>query len=151
MFLLSLVLVFSFPSYSMSLCVNVEQANLREEPSASARLAWTVGKYMPLMMVKQKGPWYQVKDFEGKKMWIFGKLVSTRIDCSVVRVDKTILREGPGTQFGKTPLGTAHKYMPFKKLDRDGAWLKLQDDFGYRHWVYEKNLWEPLAYSQITY
>ena len=65
--LLSLLLVFSFPSYSMALCVNVDQANLREQPSADSKLAWTVGKYMPLMMVKQKGPWYQVKDFEGKK------------------------------------------------------------------------------------
>lgn len=144
-------LVFSFPSYSNALCVTVDQANLRAEPSADAQLTWTVGKYMPLVMVKQKGAWYQVKDFEGKKMWIFNKLVSSKIDCAVVSVDKTTLREGPGTNFGKTPLGLAHKYMPFKKLDRDGAWLKLQDDFGYRHWVYEKNLWEPLAYAQITY
>lgn len=148
---LLVLIVFAIPSYSKALCVKVDQANLRSKPSAKAKLTWTVGKYMPLLAVKRKGSWYQVKDFEGKKMWIFSKLVSSRIDCAVIKVNKSILREGPGRKFAKTPLGSAHKYMPFKKLDRDGAWLKLQDDFGYRHWVYEKNLWEPLAYSNITY
>ncbi|MCJ8276666.1 MAG: hypothetical protein HRT44_10540 [Bdellovibrionales bacterium] len=149
--LLAIVFVLSIPNYSSALCVIKDQANLRMKPSSKSKLAWTVGKYMPLKEVKQKGDWYLVKDFEGKRMWIWSKLVSDRIDCAVIKVNTSILRSGPGKKFAKTALGTAHKYMPFKKLDRDGAWLKLQDDYGYRHWVYENNLWEPLEYAQMSF
>ena len=147
-----IILVFLLGSSSAwSLCVKVDQANLRAQPSARSKLLWTVGKYMPLLPVKQKGAWIQVKDFEGKKMWIHGGLVSRRLDCAVVKVSKTNLRKGPGVRFGKTPLNSARRYMPFKKIKRDGAWLKLQDDYGYKHWVFEKSLWEPLAYANLTY
>lgn len=146
--LLSLML---WPQNSWSLCVKVSQANLRARPSAKSKLLWTVGKYMPLLGIKQKGAWVQVKDLQGKKMWIHGGLVSDSFDCAVVRVSKSVLRKGPGTKFKKTHLSSAYRYMPFRKLGRDGAWLKVQDDYGYKHWVFEKNVWEPLEYSKLTY
>jgi hypothetical protein len=145
----SLILLFVtlYIQISWGLCVSASQANLRAKPSASSELVWTVGKFMPLLPVSQ----IEVKDLEGKKMWVFGSLVTDRYDCAVIRVPNSILRSGPGTQFNKTALNIAHRYMPFKKLERDGAWLHLQDDYGYKHWVYEKSLWEPLEYSQISY
>lgn len=121
------------------------------KPDAGAPLAWTVGKYMPLLELKRKGSWYLVRDLEGKKMWIYSSLVTDRYDCAVIKAKTTNLRKGPGTKFGKTHLAQAHRYHPFKKLDRDGGWLKLEDDYGYKHWVFEKNLWEPLNYSTLTY
>ena len=138
-------------SNGWALCVKVSKANLRAKPSAKSKLVWTVGKYMPLLEIKQKGSWIQVRGLEGKKMWIHGGLVSTRLDCAVVKVSKTNLRKGPGTRFGKTLLQSARRYMPFRKIERDGAWLRLQDDYGYKHWVFEKSLWEPLAYSSLSY
>ena len=106
---------------------------------------------MPLLAVRQQGDWILVKDLEGKKMWVYRKLVSEKIDCAVVKVGKAILRKGPGTEFSRTSLSFAHRYMPFKKLQREGAWLYLQDDYGFKHWVIENNLWEPLAYSRVNY
>ena len=140
-----------FLSKAQALCVKVHQANLRAKPSAKGELLWTVGKYMPLYPLKEKGDWIYVKDLEGKKMWIHGGLVTDSIDCAVIRVKKTSLRKGPGTEFHRTALSYANRYAAFKKLEREGAWLHLKDDYGYDHWVYEKNLWEPLAYSQLTY
>jgi len=148
LFFLSLIFI---PFTASALCVNVSQANLRSKPSKKGRVLWTVGKYMPLIGIRSKGNWVNVKDLDGKKMWIHGGLVSEDIDCAVVKVNNSSLRNGPGTNFSKTLLSYAGKYMAFKKLGRDGAWLQLQDDFGHKHWVFEKNLWEPLAYSNVTY
>ena len=149
--LVTLSFVFFFPNYSWGLCVTAGKANLRSKPSSKGKLIWTVGKYMPLIQVKRKGSWYQVKGLEGKKMWISSGLVTSRIDCAVIRVPSSILRKGPGKRFPTTPLRIAYKYTPFKKMDRDGAWLKLKDDFGYDHWVHESNLWEPLEYTRLNY
>lgn len=138
-------------SQAGAICVSAEQANLRSGPSANSKLLWTVGKYMPLLALEQKGSWVQVQDFEGKKMWIFANLVSTDIDCAVVKVSVANLRKGPGAKFPQTPLSFAHKFMPFKKIGRDGAWLHIQDDYGYKHWVVENNIWEPLNYTKLSY
>lgn len=134
-----------------ALCVQAPQANLRAEPKADAKLIWTVGKYMPLLALKQKGSWIQVRDVDGARAWIHESLVSDQFDCAVVRVGKAQLRKGPGTEFANTPLSTADKYMPFKKLQREGAWLYLEDDYGFKHWVVENNIWEPLAYTRLNY
>lgn len=134
-----------------ALCVIAQKANLRAEPSSNGKKLWTVGKYMPFIEVDERGGWYLVKDLEGKKMWIAKGLVTDEIDCAVIRVKKSVLRKGPGKEFGKTPLTYAGKYMPFKKLQRDEAWLYLEDDFGFKHWVYERNVWEPLAYTRLNY
>jgi SH3-like domain-containing protein len=138
-------------SSAFALCVSANQANLREGPSTQAKLVWTVGKYMPLMPIEQKGAWVQVKDLDGQKMWIYSSLVTNDFDCMAVRVSKANLRKGPGVKYPKTPLGFAHKYMPFKKIRRDGAWLQVQDDYGFKHWVVENNIWEPLNYTQLSY
>lgn len=140
-----------FLSPLWAICVSATQANLRTEPSANGKVIWTVGKYMPLMALEQKGDWIQVRDLDGQKSWVHGGLVTDEFDCAVVKITKSTLRKGPGTQFAKTPLSIAHKYMPFKKVDRDGAWLHIEDDYGFKHWVYENNLWEPLAYTQLNY
>ena len=148
---LIVLLVFLKPSLSHALCVTSAKANLRAAPSATSQLLWTVGKYMPLLEVGRKGAWYKVKDVDGKIAWIFRDLVSSRIDCAVIRVSSSILRNGPGKRFPKTPLGRAFKYSPFKKIERDGGWLKLQDDYGKKHWVFENNIWEALEYSRLSY
>lgn len=141
----------ALPSAGWSLCVSVEQANLRAEPKANAKLLWTVGRYMPLLELDQKGSWYLVKDLEGKKMWIHSGLVSEDFDCAVIKVNQSNLRVMPTASASKTPLSVAYKYMPFKKLQREENWLYLQDSYGGKHWVVDSNLWEPLAYTQLSY
>lgn len=50
-----------------------------------------------------------------------------------VKVPEANLRQGPGTQYEKT--WAVYKYMPFKKIDSQGAWLKVKDVDGETHWV----------------
>ena len=148
---LMVLIVMLKANVSHALCVIADKANLRAEPSSKGRLVWTVGKYMPFLQIGRKGSWFKVKDMDGQVMWVFNKLVSTRIDCAVIKVRQSLLRNGAGKRYPTTPLTKAFKYTPFKKLDRDDAWLKLQDDYDGKHWVHESDVWEPLEYSRLNY
>ncbi len=148
-FFISCVLL--LPQWGHSLCVSVSQANLRAEPKASSKLLWTVGRYMPLLEVDYQNGWYLVKDLEGKKMWIYSSLVSEDFDCAVIKVSTTNLRSLPNPTAPQTPLSVAYKYQPFKKLQREENWLYLQDSYGGKHWVIDRNLWEPLEYTKVSY
>jgi hypothetical protein len=84
-------------------------------------------------------------------MWIYSTLVSEDIDCAVIRVSQSNLRTQPSAQSAATPLSVAYKYQPFKKLQREENWLYLQDAYGGKHWVIDRNLWEPLEYTTLSY
>lgn len=148
---LMVIAISLLPGPVWGLCVSASQANLRAKPSAKSKLLWTAGRYMPLVLEKDQGGWLLVKDVDGQRAWISRNHVSDDIDCAVIRVNQSSLRSGPGTEFKKTPLQSAFKYTPFRKLQREGAWLYLQDLYGQKHWVIEGNLWEPLAYTQLNY
>ncbi len=148
-FILSGLLI--WPQIGYSLCVNVSQANLRAGPKANSKLLWTVGRYMPLLEVDLQDGWYLVKDVDGKKMWIYSTLVTDEFDCAVIKVSSTNLRSMPDSKAAQTPLSVAYKYQPFKKLQREDNWLYLQDSYGGKHWVIDRNLWEPLEYTTLSY
>ena len=51
-----------------------------------------------------------------------------------VKTSDANLRSGPGTKHKKT--WEVFKYMPFKKVGRQGNWYKVKDVDGDIHWVY---------------
>lgn len=53
-----------------------------------------------------------------------------------VKVSDANLRSGPGTNYRKT--WEVFKYMPFKRLSKNGNWYRVQDVDGDRHWIYKK-------------
>lgn len=134
-----------------ALCVSVAKANLRARPSVNSPITWRVGRYMPLLKLSSRGKWYKVQDLEGTKHWVYRRLVSSQMDCVVVKNRFTNLRTGPGTKYKKSAMLFAERYFAFKKLDRDGGWLKVQDDYGMNYWVFDRNVWEPLRYSTIRF
>ncbi|NOX20095.1 MAG: SH3 domain-containing protein [Nitrospirae bacterium] len=140
---LSLILMMIFGSFSlaMGLCVISEEANLRSGPGTNYDKNWQVFKYMPLKKIKKKGKWYKVKDVDGDVHWIYGKLVTDKIKCAVVKVDKANVRKGPGTNYPKTDFSPAIKYDSFKVLKKKGPWYKLVDEFGQVGWIHKKLLW----------
>ncbi|RMG70824.1 MAG: SH3 domain-containing protein, partial [Nitrospirae bacterium] len=81
------------------------------------------------------------KDVDGDVYWIYGKLVSNKIRCAVVKVDKANVRRGPGTRYRKTDFSPAIKYDSFRILRRKGLWYKVKDEFGQVGWIHRKLLW----------
>lgn len=106
---------------------------------------------MPLNKVDQKGSWIQVEDLDGAKHWVARSTVSNRINCVVVKSRSAPLRQGPGTKYPSSEPSFADRYTPFKKLNRDGAWIELQDEFRGKFWVYETNVWFPVMRTRISF
>lgn len=63
-------------------------------------------------------------------------LVSTPAfaDALCVHVAEANLRQGPGTQHGKS--WEVFRYMPFKRLAQRGNWYQVEDVDGDRHWIH---------------
>jgi SH3-like domain-containing protein len=145
------LIAMAFTSLSHALCVTSDRVKLRAKPDAKAKVTWVVDRYMPLLQVEKKGAWIQVADVDNSKHWVHARNVSGKIDCLVVKSKVAKLRLGPGTEYHPTDLGAARRYSTFKKMGRDDAWLKVQDDYGKDHWVHEDAIWEPRSYRRVSF
>jgi len=136
---LAFILIFS--GYASALCVKVPLANLRSGPDTKHEKTWHVFKYMPFKKLAKKNSWYKVQDVDGDEHWIFSKLVTSKFNCAVVKVDKVNIRSGPGTNFGKEEFSPAIKYDSYKVLKTQGLWVKVVDEFDNIGWISRKLLW----------
>ena len=135
------VSIFTLSSLSFALCVNVSDANLRKGPGTNYEKTWEVFKFMPFKKISAKGNWYKVKDLDGDRHWIFKKLVTGKFECGVVKREKINVRTGPGTKYSLSGLSPALKYDSFRILERKSTWVRVQDEFGDKGWIFRKLLW----------
>jgi len=138
---LLVTLVLAFNSHALALCVNVPEANLRGGPGTKYEKRWLVFRYTALKKIARRKGWYKVRDVDGDLHWIYGRLVTDRFRCAVVKVEKANVRTGPGTRFKKSSMSPAIKYDSFKVIKRKGAWVKVMDEFGDKGWIHRKLLW----------
>lgn len=135
-----------------ALCVSATQANLRSGPSAKSAVTLSVGKFTPLLELDKKGRWYKVKDVDGAVHWVYSSLVTSRIQCLIIKVSTANIRTGPGSQHPLAPYPIANRYFAFKKLDSDEAWLKIQSPSGKGpFWVHENLVWRALRVQSIGF
>ena len=137
--LVLLTIILSSNSYA--LCVNVSEANLRSGAGTKFEKTWEVFKYMPFNKLAKKGSWFKVKDVDGDVHWVYNKLVTSKIKCAVVKVDKANVRSGPGKKYNKTSMSPALKYDSFKVIKTQAPWVKVVDEFGDSGWIFRKLLW----------
>ncbi len=64
-----------------------------------------------------------------------------------VTADTANLRSGPGTNHEKS--WQVFKYMPLKKVSKEGNWYKVQDVDGDTHWIYYKLITEKFKCAVI--
>ncbi len=139
--LLAVMLTISFGTQALALCVSAPEANLRGGPGTKYEKRWLVFKYTALKKIAKRKGWYKVRDVDGDVHWIFGRLVTDRYRCAVVKVEKANVRTGPGTRFKKSAMSPAIKYDSFKVIRRKGEWVKVMDEFGDKGWIHRKLLW----------
>ncbi|MBC8553073.1 MAG: SH3 domain-containing protein [Nitrospira sp.] len=128
-------------SQASALCVDISEANLRKGPGTKYEKSWEVFKYMPFEKVSKKGNWYKVKDVDGDTHWIYEKIVTTKYQCAVVKVDKANIRKGPGTNFKKKASSPAFKYDAYRVDKIQLPWVKITDEFGDTGWIYRTLVW----------
>lgn len=134
-----------------AVCVTQPLTSLRKGPSTKEPVTWTVSENMPLLRLSQKGSWSQVKDLDGQVHWVQTKVLSSRRSCAVIKSKNAKLRRGPGPKEPTADFEVADKYTPYQKIDRDGAWILVQDEYNGRYWVNETNVWLPLTRASVSF
>jgi SH3-like domain-containing protein len=132
-------------------CVTAVKANLHTGPGVNYPVSWTVGQHMPLMRIAKKGAWSQVKDCDGEIHWISSSALSPNVACAVIKSKVAKLMKGPGSKYQPADLAVADKYTPFRKVDRDGQWLLVRDEYKAEYWIHENDLWIPVVRSKIAF
>ena len=80
---------------------------------------------------------------KNKKLFIFFLFLALTVilfrgvtaEALCIKDKKANLRKGPGKQYEK--VWTVFKYMPLKRLEKKGNWLRVQDLEGDKYWVYK--------------
>ncbi|UCG78891.1 MAG: SH3 domain-containing protein [Nitrospirota bacterium] len=134
-----IVLCLTFPSFA--LCIKKSGVNLRKGPGKNHKMIDEAFKYTPLKQVGKKGEWVHVQDFEKKTYWVHQNLVTKNFDCAVVKVEEANIRTGPGTNHEEIELSPTIKHETFKVIERKGSWVKVEDEFGGKGWIFRKLLW----------
>ena len=118
--------------------VKVGLANVRTKPDAKSEIAWQVTKYHPFLVLKKKGDWYECKDFEGDRGWLFKKLLVKTATVITIKENCNI-RSGPSSK--KSILFIVDREVPLKVLKRDGRWIKVEHEDGHQGWIHASLVW----------
>ncbi|MBU1566793.1 MAG: SH3 domain-containing protein [Proteobacteria bacterium] len=147
---LSVFFFFSFllnvlPNYGLSETMNVQgdKVNLRTSPDQKSTTSWEYGNGFPVEVLKKKGDWVMVKDFENDSGWIHRSLLQKSRQV-IVKANKdngkTInVRSGPGTD--NPIVGNAYYGVVFTPLEKKGTWVHVRHDSGLTGWVKSDFLW----------
>lgn len=120
------------------LAVKAKQANFRAGPSTRDQVLFTMGRYYPVRVLKQKGNWLRVEDFEKYRAWVHRSLLGD-LDAIVIKAEIANLRQRPTT---KSPVVLkAQRYVPFRVLTRKGDWLQVRHADGETGWLHKSLAW----------
>ncbi len=131
------------PARAIMLSVAQDNVNMRTGPGKKYKVKWKLSKGFPLMVLKRKGNWYRVKDFENDIGWVY-KTVVNRKPHMIVKVHrrknkKINIRSGPGTK--NRIVGKAYYGVVFETLQKKNGWVKVRHEKGVTGWVKRSLLW----------
>lgn len=140
---LAIAFVFSTTAHCRMVAVKGENVNLRSGPGTAYSVKWEYGAGFPLEVIKEKGDWLLVTDFENDEGWIHKSLVENKPQVIVIanrNNDGTIhIRKEPDTD--SEILGKSYYGVVFTTLDKDNGWMQVRHESGLTGWVKEKLLW----------
>jgi SH3-like domain-containing protein len=136
--LIGLIVLAANPAVAERLAIKSDIANIRSGPGTDTEVLWQVEKYYPITVLQKQGDWYLFKDFEGDEGWIHKSLVAP-LDTVVVKKDNCNVRSGPGTD--KEIRFVAERGIPFKVIERQGDWVRIQHADGDTGWIHKNLTW----------
>ena len=119
--------------------VRVDVANLRAQPSGTAKLLRHAYENEPLRVIGARGQWIQVRDYADESAWIYGSLIDGRPAVVVVR-NLVNVRALPGTEH--PVVFTAERGVNLLLLERSGRWLHVRHEVG-EGWLHDSLVWGP--------
>jgi SH3-like domain-containing protein len=132
-------------------CVSSAKARLRAAPSTNSKVTWNVGRYMPLERLSEQNGWSRVRDLRGQTHWVISSNITTNATCAVVKVRVATLVKGSGGSGGPADFQVADRYTPYKRIEREGDWVRLEDDFNGTYWTKVSNLWMPMKRTRLAF
>lgn len=112
--------------------------NMRSGPGTGSQILWELEQGYPLQVLKRKGDWLQVRDFENDKGWVARQLTGST-PHHIVKVRIANIRSGPSTRF--KVVGQSERYDLLLTRGSNAGWVKVQRDDGVKGWVSKKLLW----------
>jgi len=147
---LSAILLVSFSSLSMAACVRAKKASFHKDPTSRSKEIYSVGKYFPFLPTGKKEKGYsQVQDMDGKIGWVRSRDLNWHWNCLAVKVQKSKLRSGPGTQFSSAE--TAEKGESFLDIGGEDGWIQVQNADGEKQWVNLDHIWKPREAMRMSF
>lgn len=141
--LLLLFVVQSTTAVAAMVSISGDGINMRSGPGTKYKIMWKLGSGFPLKVLKKKGSWLRVQDFEGTIGWVHKNVVRKK-GHMIVKVHKKSkkrinVRSGPGTN--NRIVAKAHYGVVFRTLVQKRGWVKVQHEKGVTGWVKRSLLW----------
>lgn len=112
--------------------------NMRSGPGTQTQALWELKKGYPLKVLKRKGAWLQVQDYENDRGWV-SRALTSRTPYHVVKSNGVNIRSGPGTTF--RIVGKAEQGDLLRTREKKTGWVKVQAASGKSGWVSRKLVW----------
>ena len=117
--------------------------NMRSGPGTNYRVMWELGNGFPLKVLKKKGGWYRVSDFEGTIGWVHQDVTKTTPHM-IIKVHKNSkkrinIRSGAGTKY--RIIAKAYYGVVLKTLQQKHGWVEVQHEKGVTGWIKRSLVW----------
>lgn len=113
------------------------EVNGRSGPSLSSPIAWKYNrKGLPVMVVKESGEWYRVRDPVGDEVWVHMRMLAEGATAIVTRT--TVLTSAP--ERGSEGVAQVGKGVLVEVTTCDSALCEVETA-GYRGWMPRSALW----------
>jgi len=117
---------------------NVKTLNMRSGPGTRYAADWTVTRGYPFQVLKRKGNWLQVRDFENDRAWVYRPMTDKQ-PHRVVKSDVLNLRRSPSTHAAVVMKAVYGDVL--RTLVQRGKWTKVRHDSGKVGWVATRLTW----------
>lgn len=112
--------------------------NMRSGPGTNTDVLWELERGYPLQVLKRKGSWMQVRDFENDKGWVSSAL-TTRVAHHIVKARVANIRSGPSTR--TRIVGKAERYDLLRTRGAKPGWVRVERKDGLKGWISKKLVW----------
>lgn len=112
--------------------------NMRSGPSTRSEALWELKRGYPLQVLKRKGNWLQVRDFENDRGWV-ARALTSRTPHYIVKASVANIRGGPGTRY--RVVGKAERYDLLRTRGVKTGWVQVERSDGVKGWVAKRLLW----------
>jgi uncharacterized protein YgiM (DUF1202 family) len=123
-FLIAMLLLFASVTagHAKTMSIAKDEVNVRAKPSKRAQVLYKAPRGYPVLVKKRQKNWVYVEDWNGKRGWVYAKLVSS-IPTTVIQADTANVRKGPSRK--NSAIAQATQGEIYKVLASRGDWVKI--------------------------